>query len=439
MNNSGNGTGGQNRERNNTRYTSGRRYREDPQRTQTREDGVKREKAVVLRRCGEVVNSEAKLANMEYVVGKPDWIFGTVVLILVAIGILMVYSASYPTAISDYGDGFYYAKKQAVFALIGVAAMIAASHVHTNFVRKLAPAFYGIGALALVAVLVIGSGSHGAKRWISVGGTPIQPSEFAKLTLIIFLAWYVNRYSERYEKGESRKKRFMFGVLLPLAFIGLYAALVIAENHLSGTVIIVALGVIVIFLSGVPIKMNLITYLILGLGGGIFYIFENPYALQRISTFLNRENADILGERWQTYQGILAIGSGGFMGLGFGQSRQKFSYVSEAQNDFVFTIWCEEMGFFGAMIVMGLFAFLIIRGFRIAMKATDFFSSILVFGIMSQVAIQVILNLMVVSDIIPNTGISLPFMSSGGSSLLMFMGEMGIVMSVSKRSYQKKL
>ena len=150
------------------------------------------------------------------------------------------------------------------------------------------------------------------------------------------------------------------------------------------------------------------------------------------------ENADILSEKWQTYQGTLAIGSGGFAGLGLGQSKQKFSYVSEAQNDFIFTIWCEEMGFIGAVVIIALFIALIIRGYRIALRAPDTFSSLIVFGIITQVGLQAFLNLMVVTDVIPNTGISLPFLSYGGSSLVMLMAEMGIVLSISRRSYQKK-
>ncbi len=441
MNRDGNkntdGTHG-NRNTGNIQYTSGRRYREQNREVPPSKKGTPRDKSLVTRRES-AVRTYVGEHEVEYVVGKPDWIFGTVVLILVSLGILMVYSASYPTAVANYNDGFFYAKKQLLFALLGIGAMIAASCIHTNFYKKLSPVFYVIGVLALIAVLLVGTDSHGAKRWVSVAGVNIQPSEFAKLTLVFFLAWYVNKFKDRYGVGESKKNRFVYGVVLPLVIIGLYAGLVMLENHLSGTIIMVTLGIITLFIAGAPVKLNALTYFSLGLPTVIAYIIYNPYALDRVYTFLNKENADILGERWQTYQGILAIGSGGFMGLGFGQSRQKFSYVSEAQNDFVFTIWCEEMGFFGAMVVIGLFAFLIIRGFHIAMKATDVFSSVLVFGIMTQVAIQVILNLMVVTDIVPNTGISLPFMSSGGSSLFMLMGEMGIVMSVSKRSYQKKL
>ena len=213
--------------------------------------------------------------------------------------------------------------------------------------------------------------------------------------------------------------------------------LVLLEKHLSGTVIVGLIGLAVMFISGVHPgwMMGLV-----GVGGGAavsLFLALNPYAWQRIVTF-GDENADKLNEAWQTTQGLLAIGSGGFLGVGLGASRQKYSYVSEAQNDFIFTIWCEEMGFVGAVVIILLFLLFIWRGYVIAMRAPDTFSCLLVIGIISQVGIQAFLNIAVVTDVIPNTGIALPFFSYGGTSLIILLAEMGIVLSVSKHSYQKK-
>lgn len=366
-----------------------------------------------------------------------DRIFLVLVVILISIGIVMVYSASYPTAIAKGSGGFYYAGRHIAFALVGAVAMILTSHFSISFIKKCAIPFYGLCTVLLGLVLVMGASRGEAQRWIVItGDVRFQPSEFAKVALVMVLAWYADKMSDRYRNVDSGKSKFLFGVLYPSFFIFLYAGLIILEKHLSGTLIVVAIGVVVMFLAGASWKAMIPYYLGIGLTGAIAYVLYNPYALKRILTFAD-EDADILDEAWQTYQGMLAIGSGGAFGTGLGQGRQKFSYVSEAHNDFVFTIWCEEMGFVGAVIVIALFVALIFRGYRIALRAPDTFSSLLVFGIMTQLGVQVFLNLMVVMDIIPNTGIPLPFMSYGGTSLVVIMAEMGLVLSVSRRSYQK--
>ncbi len=375
--------------------------------------------------------------GIERVRSGHDWIFFIIVMILISLGTVMVYSASYPSAIADGLGGFYYVGRQIFWIAIGIVAMFIMSYFPSVWVKKAAPIVYILTLILLAAVPFIGKTVKGAKRWIQVTSqVRIQPSEIAKLAVVIILAWYVSNNAAKFKKTESRKNRFIYGVFIPSLFIFLLAGMVIIEKHLSGTLIIVAIGVIVMFLAGADWKMMIPYYLGLGGAGAALYLFKNRYALERILTFTD-ENADILSDKWQTYQGTLAIGSGGFLGLGLGQSRQKFSYVSEAQNDFIFTIWCEEMGFVGAVIVIVLFVFLVFRGFKIALKSPDVFSSLLVFGIITQVGLQAFLNLMVVTDVIPNTGISLPFLSYGGSSLVMMMAEMGIVLSISRRSYQK--
>lgn len=375
--------------------------------------------------------------NIERIRIGHDWVFLTIVVILLSIGTVMVYSASYPSAIADGLGGFYYVGRQLMWIGIGTAAMLVMAFVPAGAIKKVSPIIYAFGAMLLFLVLFIGTESGGAKRWIKITSSfRIQPSEIAKLALTIILAWYASKFEERFKNTDNKLSKFLYGIVFPSLFIFFYALLVIFEKHLSGTVIIVAIGCIVMYLAGSDWKMMLPYYAVLGGAGAAAYLITHPYALERITTFTN-ENADILDEKWQTYQGTLAIGSGGFLGLGLGHSRQKHSYVSEAQNDFIFTIWCEEMGFVGALLIVALFLALIFRGYKIALKAPDTFSSLLVFGIITQVGLQAFLNIMVVTDIIPNTGISLPFLSYGGSSLVMMMAEMGIVLSVSRRSYQK--
>ena len=366
-----------------------------------------------------------------------DWIFFLIVMILISIGTVMVYSASYPTALAEGHNGFYYVGKQIFWIMIGVVAMLITSFMPAEWVKKAAPIIYGFTLLLLAVVPIIGVRVNGAKRWIQVGSQiRIQPSEIAKFAVAVILAWYVSKYGAKYKDEDDRRRRFVFGIVVPSLLIFVLAGPVLLEKHLSGTLIIVAIGVIVMFLAGANWKLMIPYYLAIGGAGTGLYLFKNSYALSRILTFTN-ENADKLDEKWQTYQGTLAIGSGGLYGLGLGQSRQKFSYVAEAQNDFIFTIWCEEMGFIGAIIIIALFIALVFRGYRIALRAPDVFSSLLVFGIITQVGLQAFLNLMVVTDVVPNTGISLPFLSYGGSSLVMMMAEMGIVLSISRRSYQK--
>lgn len=375
--------------------------------------------------------------GIERVRSGHDWIFFIIVMILISIGTVMVYSASYPSAISEGLGGFYYVGRQLFWIALGVVAMFIMSFTPSRWVKRAAPAIYILTIVLLAAVPFIGKTVNGAKRWIQVTSqVRIQPSEIAKLAVVIILAWYVSNNGDKFRNAESRRDRFIHGVFKPSVFIFILAGMVIIEKHLSGTLIIVAIGVIVMFLAGADWKLMIPYYLGIGGVGAAAYLIKNPYALSRLLTFTD-ENADILNEKWQTYQGTLAIGSGGFLGLGLGQSRQKFSYVSEAQNDFIFTIWCEEMGFVGAVIIILLFVALVFRGYKIALKSPDVFSSLLVFGIITQVGLQAFLNLMVVTDVIPNTGISLPFLSYGGSSLVMMMAEMGIVLSISRRSYQK--
>ncbi len=363
--------------------------------------------------------------------GKIDFVLLGILSFLLLLGTLMIASASYPYAGSHYGDGAYYIKRQAIFLLIGIAVMIFMSNVSMRFYKKIAPAFYGVCLFLLIAVLFGGFSEGVAKRWLGIPGTPLsfQPSELMKLGIILILAWYI-------DKRNDEKNGIVQEILIPGAFLFGACGLVLLEKHLSGTIIIAFIGICVLFVAGTSVKRMSLIYGVTALVGGVVFLLTNSYAMKRIESFLN-PNADVLSDKWQTTQGLYAIGSGGFFGVGYLNSRQKYSYVSEPQNDFIFTIWCEEMGFLGAIVVILLFVLLLWRGYKIATSAPDRFSSLVAFGITGQIGIQSFLNMLVVTDLIPNTGISLPFFSYGGSSLVILLAEMGILLSVSRSSRLK--
>lgn len=361
------------------------------------------------------------------------------ILVLLALGTIAVFSASYPSAISEGRDPLFYIKRQAIYALVGVGLMMVASAIPYTLYRKLAPALFGASMLLLLAVIFIGKTHMGAKRWLAIPGVgfEFQPSETMKIAIVLILAWYLDKYRERVTNRLSFKDTFLYGVILPAMITAMPCALVLAEKHLSGAAIIGFIGITVMLIGGSHIGITLGGAGAVGLATFFIYLAKNEYAAKRFDTKLDA-NADVLAEKWQTTQGLLAIGSGGLLGVGLGSGRLKYSYVSEAQNDFIFTIWCEETGFVGAILVVVLFLAFIWRGYKIAMHAPDTFSALTVFGLTSHVGLQAFLNILVVTDVIFNTGVSLPFFSYGGSSLLMLMGEMGIILSVSKHSFQKR-
>lgn len=352
------------------------------------------------------------------------------VLVLLTLGTIMVFSASYPYGASHYNDSLYYLKRQIIYVILGIGVMIFASKLKVKFYKKISIAFYIICIILLVIVLFGGFSEGVAKRWLGIPGTSLsfQPSELMKLGVVLMLSRY-------FENSNSKKKNIFFEIILPGIIVFLPCALILLEKHLSGTIIVVIIGISIVFMNGASIKKMLSIYGITGILGGVAFLFTNSYAMKRIESFFN-SNADILSDKWQTTQGLYAIGSGGLWGLGLGNSRQKFNYVSEPQNDFIFTIWCEEMGYFGAVLVITLYALLIYKGYKIALNSDDKFSSLVAFGIINQVGLQAILNMCVVTDLVPNTGISLPFFSFGGSSLIILLFEMGILLSISNNSRQ---
>ena len=350
------------------------------------------------------------------------------IIILLALGTIMVFSASFPYAASYYGDGYYYIKRQGIFLIIGIISMVLSSRIPIELYKKVTPVFYSVCILLLILVLIGGFSEGLAKRWLGIPGTPLsfQPSELMKLGIILMLSWWIDKSSEA-------KKTIVKEIVIPGLILFGACALVLLEKHLSGTIILVLIGIAILFIGGISVKKMLIAYGATGVVGAIAFLFTNEYAMKRIESFLN-PNADILSDKWQTTQGLYAIGSGGLWGKGLGNSIQKYSYVSEPQNDFIFTIWCEELGYIGAIVVIALFLILVVSGFKIAWKSESLYDSLVAFGITAQIGIQAFLNMLVVSDLIPNTGISLPFFSYGGSSLVILLTEMGILLSISRKA-----
>lgn len=353
------------------------------------------------------------------------------ILILITIGSVMVASASYAYASARYGDSGYFTRKQIFFVLLGLILMLAVSRVPISYVRRATLPLFGVTVLLLAVTLAFGLTGNGAQRWIALGPFTFQPSELAKLSLVLVLAKYYEGYQRRIREGGGGS-RLLYELLYPLLITGSICILVVLQRHLSGLIILATIGVSIIFLAGAPGKP-------LGLlcGGGLLGVgtlaFTLEYARERITVWRNPAAYPLEGG-WQTLQGMMAIGSGGFFGLGLGNSRLKYSWVSEPANDFIFTITCEELGFLGAVIIILLFAAFIYRGYLIGIRNDDLFCRIAALGITGKVAIQVILNIAVITNTIPNTGISLPFFSYGGSSLLMLFAEMGILLSISRSS-----
>ncbi len=360
-----------------------------------------------------------------------------IILVLLCLGTIMVFSASYPNALASKNDSLYYIRHQLLWLALGGVLMTVLIFIPYNVYKKLTPAFFIVSLGLLALVLVMGTARGVAQRWILIGGFSIQPSEVAKISLTMMLAWYIDRNFEETSNRLNKRASLVKGIIMPGLILALVCGLVLLEKHLSGTRILGMIGVCVIFLSGANVGKMALCYGVPAALAGVVYLLTNDYALQRILTHSD-ESADVLKEAWQTTQGLYAVGSGGLLGVGLGESRLKYNYVSEAQNDFIFTIWCEEMGYVGAVLLVALYVAFVWRGITIAKKAPDTYSSLVAFGITCQVGIQAFLNIMVVTDLIPNTGISLPFFSYGGSSLIMLMGEMGMLLSISKHSYQKK-
>ena len=357
-----------------------------------------------------------------------DISFLALVVILLTIGVTMVLSASFARAYFDpggvtKGKATYYFIRQFIFAALGVAAMITCSRLPVGFYKRFSMPVLIVAVILLMLVPIIGTNANGAKRWIGLGAFTIQPSEVAKIGIILAFASMICA-------RRGRMKSFRYGILPFAAILATIVGLLVLEPHFSASIIIVAIGGVMLFLGGA----RLIWFIAAAVaaGGGIAVLLTMfPYASTRITTWRD-PFASTSDEGYQIVQSLYSIGSGGLTGLGLGQSRQKYLYLPEEHNDFIFSVVCEELGFIGALLILTLFALLIIRGYWIALHSTDRYSFLVAAGITTLLAIQVILNVAVVTNLVPCTGISLPFFSYGGTALLMQMAEMGIVLSISR-------
>ena len=357
-----------------------------------------------------------------------DGPFFLLTLLLLCAGVIMVLSASYPRAWYDPGhvtggNAAYYFVRQLVFALLGLAAMWLASRLPMEFYRRWAFPFLGFTLVLLMLVPVIGVKANGSRRWLGVGGLTLQPSELAKLAVILSFAALICRTGER-------MCSFRRGILPFAGILAAVVGLLVLEPHFSASVIILAIGAVMLFLGGVRLGWFAGAFGAAGAGLALLLTFF-PYASSRINTWRD-PFSDTSDRGYQIVQSLYTVGSGGLSGLGLGGSRQKFLYLPEEHNDFIFSVVCEELGFIGAALILCLFALLILRGFWIAFHCRDRFSFLTVCGITSLLAIQVFLNVAVVTNLLPCTGISLPMFSYGGTALLIQLGELGIVLSASR-------
>ena len=355
-----------------------------------------------------------------------DPIFVITVLALTVYGLVMVFSASAPSAFYAYNDSLYFFKKQAIWAVVGIFTMFIMSAIDYKFIKKTASLLYGLSVLMLIAVPIIGTTVNGAKRWINLGFTTVQPSEFAKIAIIILCTLVLSKIDEMTAKKTWKP------ILTCCIILGIPAILLIRQPHFSAVLIIVLALAFVMLVAGVPLR--LFTPLgAAGLIGGGIVALTATYRIERLLSFVDPFKYK-MDKGWQVVQSLYAIGSGGFSGLGLGRSRQKFLYIPEPQNDFIFSIICEELGFIGAMAVIILFAILFWRAARIALKAPDRFSMILTFGLISLTIVQVMLNIAVATSSVPPTGIPLPFFSAGGTSFVFQMIAMGMILNISTQT-----
>ena len=412
------------------------------------------------------------------------------IILLLCIGTVMVFSASYAYAKENMGDSYHFAKLQIIWALSGIVIMaVVARFVNYRFIRFWTKPVFAIALLLMMAVLVVGSAKKGAQRWIQVGPISVQPSEIMKFAVVLLFADYIDKYQDKItSKGKpyslllivlpciviagigvglfmmlgnkiigavlavcfligavlyaiklNMKKNapdFYYGILPFLIVLGVVGFLLYKQPHLSGLIITASIIFAMMFIGGSSPK-----YLGAGIGlggvGALLLAVTMEHASARLKVWKD-PFAYFTGDGWQPSQSLLAIGSGGFWGVGFGNSRQKHLYLPEPQNDYIFSIWCEEMGFFGALLVICIFVYFVYRGIVIGLRAPDRFSSLLVMGIVIHVGIQMILNIAVITNSLPSTGVSLPFFSYGGTSLLILMAEMGVILSVSRYSTIEK-
>ena len=362
--------------------------------------------------------------------GLLDLPFLALTILLVIIGVIMVFSASYARAYYKTGNSTYYFARQAIFAVVGIGAMLFVSRLNYQLWRSASFIILGVSVVFLMLVPVIGSTANGAKRWIEVAGIRFQPSELAKISIIMTFAALISTYRDK-------MRTFRYGILPFAVIMVVLCGLVALERHFSCILIMILLAAAMLFLGGVQLKWFALGTVAVGLFA-LIYLKTQGYAGSRITAWQDPAS-DPTDNGYQILQSLYAIGSGGLMGLGLGKSRQKYLYLPEEHNDYIFPILCEELGFVGAMVVILLFILLIVRGYYIAMHARDRFGALLAAGISTHLALQTFLNIGVVTNFLPATGISLPFFSYGGTALLLQLFEMGVVLAVSRQCDNKLL
>ena len=369
-----------------------------------------------------------------FLTGSIDIPFLGLTIALLTIGLIMLFSASYPYAYYYKDSSYYYFIRQILFAVAGLVAMLLMSKINYKILKAIYKPVFVVTIALLVIVLFHHTNVQNFKRWIPLGPVTIQPSDLAKFTIILTLAVYISKY---YKKMKTMK----YGILIPIGIIAIFCGLIYLEHHLSCTILMFFIGACLMFAGGSDWKLFAFCLAVIVLLGFLVVSFptliEN-YAGKRIVAWLDKDY-DPLNGRWQTNNSLYAIGSGGFFGVGLGNSKQKYLYVSEPQNDFIFSIVCEELGFLGAAIIIALFAALVIRGLIIASRCKDKFGSLLIIGVVAQIGLQVVLNILVVTDTLPNTGFAFPFFSYGGTAIFMLLFEIGVVLSISRKTNQQKV
>lgn len=350
-----------------------------------------------------------------------------VVLVLLFIGLVALSSASSYYALTEFNDSSYYIVRQIAFAVVGIIGMLIVSKIDYKQYLKFGYLIYGVGILLMLMVFVPGIGGtvNGANRWLNLGFMRFQPSEIMKLCLIIGLSTYI-------EKNQVKMKTIK-GYLVPALMLGLVCLIMYFQDHMSGMIVMLVLGATIIFINGIKIKTR---YLVIGIiaivAVAAIFLLGDSYRLERVTSFMNPE-ADTTGSNWQPIQSLYAIGTGGLFGRGLGQSRQKYLWLPEAQNDFIFSVYAEEFGFVGCIVVLALYGFFVTRGLVIAMKSKNKYGTLIAGSIITMFAFQVIVNIAVVTVSMPTTGMPLPFFSAGGTSLLINLAAVGLVLNISRQ------
>lgn len=377
---------------------------------------------------------QKKKKNSSFINNQFDFILCIVVILLLALGIIMVLSASAPSALSVTGNSYTYVWKQLIFGVVGLIAMLIISKIDYKVYKKYYWYIYFASWIILLLVLVPGLGQSvkGATRWIKIGGIQFQPSELTKIGIIIFFAGYLTDHKHELHD-------FKNGFVKPLCYlIPPIGILYVVQNHLSVSMVICIITIVIMFMAGCRLKYFVLVGTIVAVGavGLVGYMQmsgSDSFRVDRISTYFNPWE-DAQGTGYQTIQSLYAIGSGGMFGLGLGNSKQKYLYIPEPHNDFIFSILAEELGFVGCLLVVVLFAVFVWRGILIAMRTNDMFGSLIAIGITTLVGAQAIINIAVVSATVPTTGMSLPFFSYGGTALLLLLANVGILLNISRSS-----